>query len=117
MKHVDEWLDEPPRDERERQAKEFLEYCRRPASAQDPLWRQYRILTCFYRGEWYRCTGASRLGDVFLRVDFDRWLGYDLRVDVAECSGWHLTCHQDKQPPDAWSRRMAARRTPPPDAP
>lgn len=45
-------------------------------------------LFCDYEGERYRCTGASRLGDVWLAIDPERHTGYDLRVDVAKCTSW-----------------------------
>lgn len=45
-------------------------------------------LFCKYMGKKYRCTGASRMGDVWLAKDFKRESGYDLRVDVEKCSGW-----------------------------
>lgn len=45
-------------------------------------------LFCTYEGVRYRCTGASRLGDVWLTTDFAEDTRYKLRVDVAECSDW-----------------------------
>lgn len=45
-------------------------------------------LYCTHEGKRYRVTGASRLGDVWLARDFKRDLGYEHRVDVAECSAW-----------------------------
>lgn len=39
-----------------------------------------------YKGERFRITGASRLGDVWLARDFERNTGYDLRVAVNEVS-------------------------------
>lgn len=45
-------------------------------------------LFCSYKGEKYRVTGASRMGDIWLAKDFKRESGYDLRVDVEECSEW-----------------------------
>lgn len=45
-------------------------------------------LFCQYKGKRYRCTGASRMGDVWLAEDFSRDSGYDLRVNVGECSDW-----------------------------
>jgi hypothetical protein len=86
--HVDDWLDMPPADEAERWAKEFLEYCRRPAIDQSDAWRREHRLFCSYGGKRYRCTGASRLGDVYLTRKFDRIFGYELRVWVEECSDW-----------------------------
>jgi hypothetical protein len=88
MKHIDEWLDEPPRDENECLAKEWLEHFRRPAIDKDHDWLGDRVVTCTYQGESYRCIGASRMGDVWLTSHFDRVNGYDLRVYVDDCSNW-----------------------------
>jgi hypothetical protein len=91
MKHIDEWLDEPAKDENERLAKEWLEHFRRPAVDKDDDWLSARVLSCEYLGKRYRCIGASRLGDVWLTKDFSRDFGYDLRIDVAGCSAWQTT--------------------------
>ena len=48
---------------------------------------QYRLF-CTYEDERFRVTGCSRLGDVWLARDFARDTGYDLRVDVEQCSRW-----------------------------
>ena len=88
MKHIDEWLDEPPRDENERLAKAWLEHFRRPAIDKDHDWLGARVVTCTYQGEPYRCIGCSRMGDVWITSHFDRVNGYDLRVDVDDCSDW-----------------------------
>lgn len=88
MIHIDDWLDEAAKDPAEKWAKEFLEHCRRPAIAKDYAWLAKNPLFCTYRGKRYRCTGASRLGDVWLVNDFGVTRSYDLRVDVAECSDW-----------------------------
>ena len=48
-------------------------------------------LFCTHSGTRYRCTGASRMGDVWLAKDVKRDTGYDLRVDVTECSDWAAT--------------------------
>jgi len=45
-------------------------------------------LFCTYGGARYRVTGASRLGDVWLRTDHKKSSGYDRRVDIADCSDW-----------------------------
>jgi hypothetical protein len=86
--HIDDWLDTQPKDDGEAWAKEFLERCRRPAEDVDYAWIEANALFCAYRGERWRVLGASRLGDVWLTKDFKRVNGYDVRVDVDECSGW-----------------------------
>lgn len=45
-------------------------------------------LFCRYKGRGYRVTGCSRMGDVWLSADFNRKTGYELRVNVADCSDW-----------------------------
>lgn len=52
-----------------------------------PWIRGYRLF-CNWKGERYRVTGASRLGDVWLAEDFSRDTGYDHRVMISECSEW-----------------------------
>lgn len=37
---------------------------------------------------WYRVTGASRLGDIWLSLDFDRTHGYDRRVLLDSIQEW-----------------------------
>ena len=91
MKHVYEWLDEPAKDEAEKLAKEWLNNFTKPAVDKDHAWLSARILSCEYRGSRYRCIGASRMGDIWLTADFSRENGYDLRIDVAECSAWEIT--------------------------
>jgi hypothetical protein len=88
MKHVDDWLDEPPRDEDERLAKEWLEHFRRPAVQKDYHWLMARIVTCTYEGSRWRCCGASTMGDIWLTKSHARDAHYDLRVDVEECTDW-----------------------------
>lgn len=88
MTHIDDWLDTPAKNDGEKWAKEFLEHCRRPAIDKDYTWIAANPLFCTFRGERYRVLGASRLGDVWLTKHFERVNGYDLRIDVAECSEW-----------------------------
>jgi hypothetical protein len=45
-------------------------------------------LFCKYKGRGYRVTGCSRMGDVWLSADYARTAGYELRVNVADCSQW-----------------------------
>jgi hypothetical protein len=67
MTHIDDWLDErhanKPADEGEQFALEWLEHFRRPAYKQDHKWLAQNALFCTYKGERYRCIGASRMGD------------------------------------------------------
>ena len=71
-------------------ARFVLNYFRLPAVLKmdfSEFMRQHQLF-CTYDGKRYRCTGASRLGDVWLAEDFMREDGYDLRVDVADCTNW-----------------------------
>jgi hypothetical protein len=98
MTHIYDWLDEPANDEQERLAKEWIRhYCRFPLQ-KDHGWLYSRVLSCEYRGQRYRCTGASRLGDLWLARDFTRQIGYDLRVDVAECGAWDMKLREGYLP-------------------
>lgn len=90
--HVDEWLEYAvmDADEGTRYAAFYLHHRRLSAVAQTAF-RPYLgalKLFCAYQGERYRCTGASRLGDVWLAKDHGRETGYDLRVNVDDCSAW-----------------------------
>ncbi len=92
--HVDDWLATPSwESEGENYAKFFLDHARRPAwmkVAFAPWMKQHRLF-CTYEGKRYRCTGASRLGDVWLTENFAHEAGYEKRVDVAKCSEWSPT--------------------------
>lgn len=58
---------------------------------QQAAWSKFiagRRLFCDFEGQRYRVTGASRLGDIWLATDFNRDVGYDLRVDINACSAW-----------------------------
>lgn len=88
--HIDDWLDKATLDPHLSYAKFVLEYFRRPAwqlVAFKPYMGQHKLY-CTYKGKRYRCTGASRRGDVWLALNFSTDAGYDERVDVTECSEW-----------------------------
>lgn len=88
MTHIDDWLDDRHADGKESYAAQWLEHYRRPAMSKDWKWLSANPLFCTYQGARYRCIGCSRLGDVWLSKDFGREVGYDLRIDVADCSDW-----------------------------
>lgn len=98
MTHIDDWMDTPPITEQEGLIKEFFKHCRQPAMNVDHRWLGNRVVTCEYGMVTYRCTGASRMGDVWLAEDMTRTHGYNLRVDVDECSNWKITI-LSKEPP------------------
>jgi hypothetical protein len=71
-------------------ARWFFMLARLPAVQQiqwNDLIRQYKLF-CKHKGKWYRCTGASRFGDVYLTSDFSRETGYYQRVELNTCSDW-----------------------------
>lgn len=88
MKHIDDWIEEEARGEHEPLIKQWFAEFRKLAVAKDYEWLSKSVITCEYQGKRYRCTGCSRLGDVWLATDMARETGYDLRVDVDQCSAW-----------------------------
>lgn len=81
--HVDVWLRAPVTvwNQKENYAKFFLDFKRTPAMFQSE-YRQFMEpfkLFAFYDGKWWRCTGASRLGDIYLAKDMTQEYGYDER--------------------------------------
>lgn len=91
--HIDDWLDDETTAPTEtmRLVKEWLEHFRRPAIKKDSAWLRARKLFCTYKdGNRYRCIGCSRLGDVWLTAHFERDHGYDLRIDILDCSNWEV---------------------------
>lgn len=85
MLHVDDYLDSPDADPI---AKEYLSHARRPATDKDHDWLCANRPRVSWRGKDYRCVGASRLGDVWLKDGFESQAFYDHRVDIAELSNW-----------------------------
>ena len=90
MKHVDDFVSFPPDDVAGRYAAFCFMLFRLPAVMKIAFstWTDQYKLFCTYGGKRYRVTGASRMGDVWLASDFDRDTGYDLRVDLSECTDW-----------------------------
>jgi hypothetical protein len=92
MKHIDNWLDSPPFQQSENiiYAKWVINYFRLPAGLKIQF-NKFMIgfhLFAEWKGNVYRVTGASRMGDVWLSEDFNRENGYDLRVEVSELTNW-----------------------------
>lgn len=93
--HIDHFIDygtsrtkEIPKNEA--YARWMFNHFRLPATQQmafDQFMSGYKLF-CTYEGKKYRVTGASRLGDVWLTSNFNRDSGYELRVELEECSGW-----------------------------
>lgn len=93
MLHVDEFIDGTKKighTPEENYARFVLMLFRLNASlkaAFDVHIKQFKLF-CVYENVKYRVTGASRMGDVYLTRDYNQEIGYQKRVDVAECSQW-----------------------------
>jgi len=85
--HVDDFIRAYDKD---KYARWFLMLQRLPALMKSHFheWIKEYKLFCTYEGKRYRCTGSSRLGDVWLTSDFNRDTGYELRVNVEDCTEW-----------------------------
>lgn len=99
MVHIDDWVDEvlssprlPSDDDGRCYAALFFWYARLNAAAKTNIslvkGAPEMRLFCLYRGQRYRVTGASRMGDVWLARDLSREHGYDYRVEVTDCHDW-----------------------------
>lgn len=88
MTHIDDWLDTDSENENEEFAKNFFEHCRRPAIEKDHEWIHTHVLLCDYQGKTFRAIGASHMGDIWLTKSLISSAGYELRVDVADCTNW-----------------------------
>lgn len=49
--------------------------------------KEYRLFA-LYKNVWYRVTGASRMGDIWLQSDFNRTRGYEIRVSAKDIEDW-----------------------------
>ena len=85
--HIDYFIEDYTQD---KYVRWFFMLHRLPAMLQADFteWISPYKLFCDYKSKKYRCTGASRLGDIWLTEDFNRDTGYDIRVNVEECSNW-----------------------------
>jgi hypothetical protein len=91
--HVDDWVD---RFDMGKQSigQKYARFCLflyRLAAVFQMDWSEWiknHKLFCTYEGKRFRMTGASRMGDVWIIKDFDRDTGYDMRVNVDDCSNW-----------------------------
>lgn len=92
--HVYEWLELPSTSDGERDAKEWLDKFTLPAYDKYNLgiqdWLDKYIVTAEWKGSRYLCSGASRMGDVWLREEGSRAF-YNHRVGVEELSNWERT--------------------------
>ena len=89
--HIDDWLNQEVfRGEVLEDVRTWLEHFRRPAIHKDYEFLNSWKLFCVYEGKKYRCTGCSRMGDVWIISDFKRETGYDHRVDMAGLTDWEV---------------------------
>jgi len=85
--HIYDWLNMPPVNDSERDAKEWLDKFCQPAISKDEKWLARYQVTVEWKGKRFICSGASRMGDVWLK-SADSKSFYDHRVDVLELSNW-----------------------------
>lgn len=91
--HVYDWLETPTEENHPNRegifyAKRWLHEFTKPAMFKNNAWLAKSPLFVEYKGEKYRCTGASRMGDVWLASNLATEYGYDKRVDVEDCYNW-----------------------------
>lgn len=89
--HVDNFID--GMESEHRYARWFFMLHRFPAVLQAEFheWIEPYKLFCDYKKNRYRVTGCSRMGDIWLTKNFAQDTGYELRVDVEDCSNWSPT--------------------------
>jgi hypothetical protein len=89
--HIDDWLDSGVSDSLPIIKEFFIRY-RKPEYNKfkdgDNIWLQNNPIFCTYQNKRYRCTGCSRLGDIWLTSNYNQSVGYSLRVDFSDCSNW-----------------------------
>jgi hypothetical protein len=92
--HVYEWLNLPSASDGERDAKEWLDKFTLPAydkyNQGIQKWLDQYHVTVEWKGSRYLCSGASRLGDIWLREEGSKAF-YDHRVLLEELSNWERT--------------------------
>jgi hypothetical protein len=58
---------------------------------------EYKLF-CTFEGNRYRVTGASRMGDIWLHSHPEATVGYEKRVDVADCSSFSKSYYPERNP-------------------
>lgn len=88
--HVDDFIDRFRTGPDETYARWFFHLQRLPAALKIDFkeWIDQYRLYCRYEGNLYRVTGCSRYGDVWLTSDLEKSVGYELRVNLINCSEW-----------------------------
>jgi len=98
--HVDDFIDSTELGEDMQYARWCFTIFRFPAVLKEDFREfieEYRLF-CTYQNVRWRCTGASRLGDIFLTSNLIREIGYEKRVDIAGCSDWSKTPDLNQEP-------------------
>lgn len=95
MRHIDDWLDEPPKNDAEKAAKEWLELFRLPAyrKFERDVKKQLgsKRVSCMWQGKRWVCSGCSAMGDVWLVArEFYGHRAYQHRVNIEELSDWRV---------------------------
>lgn len=88
--HINEFIDDPESDS---YASWFFVINRFGASLREkvnPHSSKYNLF-CDYRGDRYRVTGSSTMGDIFLTSNLDQIIGCTIRVMVDQCENWSDT--------------------------
>ena len=89
MKHIYEWLDEPPKNEMEKLAKKWLDQFSKPAHMKRQKILDASVVTVKWKDKEWICSGCSTMGDVWLKKKkSDNF--YDCRVSVDELSDWNV---------------------------
>lgn len=85
--HVDDFIDDPYGN---KYARWVLMHFRLRASLSCSFsqFMKDKNIFCKYEDRVYKVIGASRMGDIWLCKDFEAVNGYDLRVDIDNCSDW-----------------------------
>lgn len=88
--HVDDWMNEPSDSEDLQKVKDWFKEFRKPAIESSHKITEASRVLCTYEGKQWHCIGASRMGDVWLTQNMDSKYGYEVRVNVNECSDWSI---------------------------
>jgi hypothetical protein len=91
--HVDEFIDDYQYNTQELKDARFFLHLHRLSSSLQSAFRKHindYQLFCDHEGIRYRVTGASRMGDIWLREDHTQDTGYDKRVYIDKCENFEL---------------------------
>lgn len=93
--HVDDFVSHSnDRDPGTTYARWFLLHKRLPAVMQSDfayIMKDHKLFAKHKNGKIYRCTGGSRMGDIWLTLDHFREFGYDVRDYVDNIVKWGPT--------------------------